>query len=105
MIPILAAGDVLINPANLTYAVVEMDSEGLHLRLGFANPSGGPSELRLTGVEARSVLGWLRSQAEHLDSGPVSSRLSSVVSPDRFSRATSSRPFFRERIPLRTAVG
>lgn len=66
----LAAGDVLINPALLAYASVETDSDGIQLRLGFAGPSNsGPRELRLAGPEARSVLRWLRTHAEFLDSG------------------------------------
>jgi hypothetical protein len=66
----LAAGDVLINPALLAYASVETDTDGIQLRLGFAGPStSGPRELRLTGLEARSVLRWLRTHAEFLDSG------------------------------------
>jgi hypothetical protein len=69
----LAAGDILINPRQLSYAVVETDSEGLHLRLGFADRAGGaPGELRLSGLEARAVLRWLRHNAEFLDSGGFS---------------------------------
>ncbi|WP_422927149.1 hypothetical protein [Singulisphaera sp. PoT] len=69
----LSAGDVLINPDTLTYAIVETDSEGLHLRLGFkqgeATSPAPAGELRLTGLEARTVLRWLRSHAEFLDAG------------------------------------
>ncbi len=71
----LSAGDVLINPALLNYAVVETDSEGLNLRLGFAEaPGKTPGELRLTGFEARSVLRWLRGHTEFLDAGSSSLR-------------------------------
>jgi hypothetical protein len=67
----LAAGDVLVNPALIAYANVETDSEGVRLRLGFAGQAGIPqSELELHGLEARSVLRWLRTHAEFLDSGP-----------------------------------
>jgi hypothetical protein len=66
----LAAGDVLINPDLLAYAVVETDSDGLQLRLGLLAPGGGsPSEVRLGGLEARSVLKWLRAHTEFLDAG------------------------------------
>jgi|GEM_PF-3749291 len=71
----LSAGNVLINPAMLSYAIVETDSEGLHLRLRFSEPEGTKSdELRLTGLEARSVLRWLRSHTDFLDSGGSSTR-------------------------------
>lgn len=67
----LAAGDVLINPALIAYAAVETDSEGAHLRLGFAGQAGTPqAEVVLEGLEARSILRWLRGNAEFLDSGP-----------------------------------
>ena len=66
----LAAGDVLINPTLLAYATVETDTEGVRLRLGFSGQAGAPqTEIRLQGLEARSVLKWLRSNAEFLDSG------------------------------------
>lgn len=66
----IAAGDVLINPSLLAYVNVETDSDGTQLRLGFAGQSGGvPAEVRLEGLEARSVLRWLRSNSEFLDSG------------------------------------
>ncbi|MDR3637700.1 MAG: hypothetical protein P4L84_28090, partial [Isosphaeraceae bacterium] len=67
MTTLLEAGGVLINPAALHYAVVETDSEGLGLRLGFAESGGTPGELRLTGLEARTVLRWLRRNAEVRD--------------------------------------
>jgi hypothetical protein len=71
----LSAGDVLINVRHLSYAVVETDSEGLHLRLGLGDPSVSTSgELRLSGLEARSVLRWLRDNSEFLDSGGSFSR-------------------------------
>jgi hypothetical protein len=66
----LAAGDVLINPALLAYAVVDADTEGQKVRLGFSgSTTEEPWELVVQGVEARSVLRWLRSHAEFLDSG------------------------------------
>jgi hypothetical protein len=66
----LAAGDVLINPALLAYAVVETDSDGAQLRLGFAGQAGSAhTEVKLAGLEARSVLRWLRTNAEFLDAG------------------------------------
>lgn len=66
----LAAGDVVINPALIAYAAVETDSEGPQLRLGFAGQGGVPdAEVVLAGIEARSVLRWLRSNSEFLDSG------------------------------------
>jgi len=71
----LAAGDVLINPALLAYAAVETDSDGLQLRLGFTGPAGSPQcEIRLEGLEARSVLRWLRTNSEFLDAGSTSHR-------------------------------
>src|SRR5262245_27213241 len=69
MKPFLAAGDVLINPALLAFAAVETDSDGLRLWLRFSGP--GPeagTELELDGLEARSMLSWLRRNAEFLDS-------------------------------------
>jgi hypothetical protein len=76
----LAAGDVLINPALLAYATVETDTDGQQVRLGFAGVAGGmPGELTLRGLEARSVLRWLRTRAEFLDSGPQPARLRSGV--------------------------
>lgn len=71
----LAAGDVLINPALLAYAAVETDSDGLQLRLGFAGQAEAPQcEIRLEGLEARSVLRWLRSNTEFLDAGSTTGR-------------------------------
>ena len=64
----LAAGDVLINPALIAYATVETDTEGYRLRLGFAGPTGTP-EIVVEGLEARSILRWLRQHAEFLDAG------------------------------------
>jgi hypothetical protein len=67
----LAAGDVLINPSLLAYAFVETDSDGVQVRLGFSGQAGAPQkEVRLVGLEARSVLRWLRTNSEFLDSGP-----------------------------------
>jgi hypothetical protein len=66
----LSAGDVLINPTLLAYAAVETDTEGTNLRLGFAGQAGASHcEIRLTGMEARSVLRWLRTNSEFLDQG------------------------------------
>jgi hypothetical protein len=60
----------LINPALIAYTAVETDSEGPRLRLGFAGQAGMPqSEIILGGIEARSILRYLRSNAEFLDSG------------------------------------
>ena len=71
----LSAGDVLINPSLLAYAAVETDSDGLQLRLGFAGQAGGTQcEIRLVGLEARSVLRWLRTNSEFLDAGSSSFR-------------------------------
>jgi hypothetical protein len=68
----LAAGDVVINPSQIAYASIETNTEGIQLRLGFAGLSGAPgAELVLEGIEARSVLRWLRHNAEFLDSGPA----------------------------------
>ncbi len=71
MKPFLAAGDVLINPALLAFALVETDSEGPRVHLGFSGAGGAMRELRLGGLEARSVIRWLRSHAEFLDAGPA----------------------------------
>jgi hypothetical protein len=66
----LAAGDVVINPAQITYAAIATDTDGLGLRLGFAGPSGTTgAELILQGIEARSILRWLRHNSEFLDAG------------------------------------
>ncbi len=57
----LAAGDYLINPEFLTFAVLEQGAAEPRLRLGFARggtDTGG--ELQLTGNVAREVLRWLR---------------------------------------------
>src|SRR6185312_8797599 len=79
----LAAGDVLINPALLAYAAVETDSDGLQLRLGFAGQAGAPQcELRLEGLEARSVLRWLRTNSEFLDAGSTSRRREPTTTRD-----------------------
>jgi hypothetical protein len=78
----LAAGEYLINPALLAYAVTETDSEGLQLRLGFAGSVGAaPVEVLLKGLEARSVLRWLRTHAEFLDAGSPSIRRDCTPSP------------------------
>ncbi len=75
MKPFLAAGEVLINPSLLAFAVVETDSEGPAVRLVFAGSAGdSPLELALSGLEARSVIRWLRSHAEFLDAGTPSFR-------------------------------
>ena len=71
----LAVGDILLNPELLAYAVIETDSEGPSVRLGFTGPAGvAPNEMLLSGLEARSVLRWLRTNAEFLDSGGPSFR-------------------------------
>lgn len=71
----LSAGDVLINPSLVAYAFVEVNSEGPRLRLGFSGRDGdADGELQLTGLEARSVLRWLRTIAEFLDAGSPSIR-------------------------------
>ncbi len=81
----LAAGDFVINPALIAYAFVENDSEAPRLRLGFAGQAGTPlSEVVLCGLDARSILRWLRSNAVFVDSGPhsgapVQGRLPTVV--------------------------
>jgi hypothetical protein len=78
----LAAGDVLLNPQLLAYAVVENDSEGQQLRLGLVGTAGGgPSEMLLTGLEARSVIRWLRTNAEYLDAGGPSFRRGPALTP------------------------
>lgn len=78
----LAAGDVLLNTTLLAYAVVEIDSEGHQLRLGFVGAPGvEPSEVLLTGPEARSVLRWLRTNADFLDAGGPSSRAKRARGP------------------------
>jgi len=71
----LAAGDILLNPELLAYAVIETDSDGPSVRLGFTGLAGvAPNEMLLSGLEARSVLRWLRTNAEFLDSGGPSFR-------------------------------
>ena len=71
----LAAGDILLNPELLAYAVIETDSDGPSVRLGFTGLAGvAPNEMLLSGLEARSVLRWLRTNAEFLDSGGPSVR-------------------------------
>jgi hypothetical protein len=71
----------LINPAMLAFAAVENDSEGTGLRLVFAGQGErAQCELRLSGMEARSVLRWLRSNAHFLDAGVPPSRLSRPAS-------------------------
>lgn len=71
----LATGNVLLNAGLLAYAVIETDSEGQHLRLGFVGIAGvEPTEILLEGPEARLVLGWLRTNAEFLDAGGRSFR-------------------------------
>jgi hypothetical protein len=93
----LAAGDVLINPALLAYAVVDTDSDGTQLRLGFAGQAGSAqTEVRLAGLEARSVLRWLRTNAEFLDAGKTS------FQRDRTSGAEMQQPAYQG---LALAVG
>lgn len=88
----VSAGDVLINPELLAFASVETDSEGVQLRLGFAGEGGAePSELRLTGPEARSVLGWLRANAEFLDAGAPSFRRQRFPEPGDPAPAQAQR--------------
>jgi len=82
MKPFLAAGDLLINPGLLAYAVVETDTEGPQLRLGFTGPAGStPGEILLSGLEARSVLRWLRTNAEFLDAGSPSFHRNCPIKP------------------------
>ena len=71
----LAAGDILINTDLLEYAVVQTDTEGPKIRLGFKAAAGkNPSEVLVEGFEARSILRWLRSNATFLDAGSPTSR-------------------------------
>jgi hypothetical protein len=68
----VSAGDFLFDPDQLAFAFVEVDSEGLHVRLGFTGQGDagtGSNEIRLDGIEARGVLRWLRGNAEFLDQG------------------------------------
>jgi hypothetical protein len=68
----LAVGDYLINPQLLTFAILERDSAGPRLRLGFASgiaTADGDGELRLTGDDAREVLRWLRLNSTFLTAG------------------------------------
>jgi hypothetical protein len=92
----LAAGDVLINPSLLAYAVVETDSDGPQLRLGFSGQAGDARcEVRLTGLEARSVLRWLRVNSEFLDAGSPTRRLdrmSGLVAPEAVDSKAVCRP-------------
>jgi len=86
----LAAGNVLINPTLLAYAVVETDSDGLQLRLGFTAQAGSPPcEIRLEGLEARSVIRWLRTNSEFLDAGSTSRRREPVTTLGCSSRYAS----------------
>jgi hypothetical protein len=67
----LAVGDYLINPQLLTFAILERDSAGPRLRLGFAtgtSATDGDGELRLSGDDAREVLRWLRLNSTFLTS-------------------------------------
>jgi hypothetical protein len=85
----LAAGDVLINPSLLAYAAVDTDSEGPQLRLGFAGQAGSTHyEVRLTGLEARSVLRWLRTTRGPTHSAAIGPRARSSRS-SRGRRAVS----------------
>ena len=103
----LASGHVLINPAEVRYAVVEVDSEGLHLRVAFGSSvaGNGANELRLSGLEARSLLNWLRSDAHFLDSGGTSSACQVELAVSPATKPERQRVFFRERVQLRAAVG
>ena len=99
----LAAGDVLINPALLAYAAVETDSDGTQLRLGFAGQAGATQcEIRLDGLEARSVLRWLRTNAEFLDSGSLPYRRGPERSPIGVRGEAEASPRCRE---LAVALG
>jgi len=76
----ITAGDLVLNLGSILYAVVETDSEGLSLRVGLS-PGGGPraTEIRIYGQEARTLLGWLRSQSYFLGEGQVAGRGPRVV--------------------------
>jgi hypothetical protein len=100
----IAAGEVLLNPALLAYAVVETDSEGPRLRLGFLGRTGeAPGEVIVSGPEARSLLGWLRRDAQFLDSGdgprPAGRRRGPVIGWRKAEEARPSCP-----APLRLSV-
>jgi hypothetical protein len=97
----LAAGDILLNPELLAYAVIETDSEGQQVRLGFTGLAGAaPSEMLLTGLEARSVLRWLRTNAEFLDSGGPSSRGGEARGPVIGWKADDVRSSCRPRVAV-----
>jgi hypothetical protein len=101
----LAAGDVLLNPDLLAYAVIETDSEGQSVRLGFTGLAGAaPSEMLLSGPEARSVLRWLRTNAEFLDAGGPSSRGREAQGPIIGWTADAIRPPGRAREDIAEAA-
>ena len=61
----LTAGDVLINADLLAYASVATDSEGLHVRLGFARGDGpaGPGGETVSATDANRLDNDGRHQA------------------------------------------
>jgi hypothetical protein len=86
----LAVGDYLINPQLLTFAILERDSAGPRLRLGFAagnSASDGDGELRLSGDDAREVLRWLRLNSTFLTASGAFG--STGVSPERAVQSDS----------------
>lgn len=82
----VSAGDFLFDPEQLAFAFVEVDSEGLHVRLGFTGrceAGTGANEIRLDGIEARGVLRWLRGNADFLDQGGPFQRIRRAPSASR----------------------
>ena len=89
----LAAGDYLINPELLTYAVIERGTSELCLRLGFSNRGADTEgELRLMGDVASEVLRWLRLNAIFLS---TAGGFGSSGIPARGKYETESRSFAR----------
>jgi hypothetical protein len=77
----------------LAFAALESDSEGTGLRLVFAGQGDrAQCELRLSGMEARSVLRWLRSNAQFLDAGAAPSRVGrpATIAATRIDRLPAS---------------
>ena len=63
----LAVGDHLINPALLSYAILEEGAAEPRIRLGFGARANDPQgELQLSGDAAREVVRWLRLNAVFL---------------------------------------
>ncbi len=93
----LAVGDVVINPDQLAYAMIDGDPEEPRLRLVFASGSrdSNRGELRLVGDDAQAALRWLRLNSSFANGAAA---FGTASSPLHWGAANSTvRPNLRER--------